>query len=236
MEQQVSCIPSSSLAVGSAKILSNKKVEDMEFYANEGKAVQIHVGDRTFARHAIKTKFVEIGDDYLELVRQFVLPVYQPGDILSMSEKIIALCQGRVIYEEDVKPGALAKFLSKFVHQTSAGPGAGNVFKMQFAIQLNGPVKVIWAAICAGVGKIFGKKGVFYDIVTETVFANAGSGTPGYDTAANVTETIPFTTAYSAAFPMAQRFIAATAAGSFVNAFPCKPLNQCLHSGSPFSW
>ena len=75
---------------------------------------------------------MEIGDDYLELMRTYVLPVYQEGDILSMSEKVIALCQGRVVYEKDVQPGFLAKFLSKFVHQTSAGPGAGNVFKMRF--------------------------------------------------------------------------------------------------------
>ncbi len=137
----------------------------MEFYANEGKAVHISVDGRNFARHAIQTKFVEIGDNYIDLVREFVLPVYQPGDILSMSEKVIALCQGRVIYEKDVQPGALARFLSKFVHQTSAGPGAGNVYKMQFAINLCGPVKVIFAAIAAGICKLFGKKGVFYDIV-----------------------------------------------------------------------
>ncbi len=137
----------------------------MEFYANEGKAVHIEVGGRAFARHAIKTRFVEIGDDYIELVRRFVLPVHQPGDILSMSEKIISLCQGRVVYEEDVKPGFLAKLLVRFVHQTSAGPGVGNVFKMQFAINLNGSLKVLWAAICAGFGKLFGKKGVFYDMM-----------------------------------------------------------------------
>ena len=51
-------------------------------------------------------------------------------------------------------------------------------------------------------GNASSPEGVFYDIVTETVFANAGSGSPGYDTSANVTETIPFTTACSAAFPM----------------------------------
>ncbi len=52
-------------------------------------------------------------------------------------------------------------------------------------------------------GNTSSPEGVFYDIVTETVFANAGSGSPGYDTAANVTETIPFTTACSAAFSTA---------------------------------
>ena len=51
-------------------------------------------------------------------------------------------------------------------------------------------------------GNTSSPEGVFYDKVTGTVFANAGSGSPGYDAAANVTETIPFTTAYSAAFPM----------------------------------
>ena len=52
-------------------------------------------------------------------------------------------------------------------------------------------------------GNTTAPEGVFYDKVTGKVFANAGTGTPGYDTAANVTETIPFTTACSAALPMA---------------------------------
>ena len=52
-------------------------------------------------------------------------------------------------------------------------------------------------------GNASSPEGVFYDKVTGQVFANAGTGTPGYDTAANVTETIPFTTACSAALPMA---------------------------------
>lgn len=137
----------------------------MEFYANEGKQVEIRVGERTFARHAIKTRFVQVGDDYIDLVRTYVLPVYQPGDLISMSEKVIALCQKRVVYENEVKPGFLARFLSRFVHQTSAGPGAGNPYKMQFALNQCGALKVIFAAVAAGIGKLFGKKGVFYDIV-----------------------------------------------------------------------
>ena len=51
-------------------------------------------------------------------------------------------------------------------------------------------------------GNASSPEGVFYDKVTGTVFANAGSGALGYDTSANVTETIAFTTACSAAFPM----------------------------------
>ena len=141
----------------------------MEFYANAGKSVQIGVKGKTYARHAIATHFVEVGESYIDLIERYVKPIYQPGDILSSSEKVIALCQKRIVTEEDCKPGFWAKVLSKCVHQTSAGPGMGLPVKMQFAINLCGLPKVIWAAICAAVGKVFRKKGVFYDMLGEEV-------------------------------------------------------------------
>lgn len=141
----------------------------MDFYANEGKAVTVEVGGRTFARHAVKTRFVNVGDDYIELLREYVLPIYKEGDILSSSEKIIALCQGRVVSEEEVRPGLLAKVLCRFVHQTSAGPGAGVPYKMQFAINECGALKVLWAAFRAAIDKIRGVKGTFYRITGPEV-------------------------------------------------------------------
>lgn len=138
----------------------------MEFTANEGKKVTIEAGGKKYARHAIQTHFVEIGEDYIALVEKYVKPLYQPGDILSVSEKIVALCQKRVVYKKDMKITRLAKFLSRFATQhTSAGIGVGEVCKMQFAIDHCGRFKVLWAAICAGFGKLVGKKGVFYNMV-----------------------------------------------------------------------
>ena len=137
----------------------------MEFHANAGKAVEITVAGKRYARHAITTHFVEVGESYIDLIERYVKPLYQPGDILSSSEKVIALCQRRVVTEAECKPGFWAKFLSRCVHQTSAGPGMGLPVKMQFAINLCGLPKVIWAAICAAVCKVFGKKGVFYDML-----------------------------------------------------------------------
>lgn len=110
----------------------------MDFYANEGKAVTIQANGKTYARHAITTHFVQVGENYIDLLERYVIPVYQPGDILSASEKVIALCQGRVVTEEQVKPGFWAKLLSRFVHQTAAGPGMGLPVKMQFAINFCG--------------------------------------------------------------------------------------------------
>ena len=141
----------------------------MDFYANEGKSVVIEAGGKKYARHAITTHFVQVGESYIDLMEKYVKPLYQPGDIVSSSEKVIALCQGRVVTEDECKPGFWARLLSRFVHQTSAGPGMGLPVKMQFAINICGLGKVIWAAICAGFGKLVGKHGVFYDMLGTEV-------------------------------------------------------------------
>lgn len=137
----------------------------MELSANENKQISILVGDKTYNRYAIKTHYVKIGEDYIEIIKKYVSPVYKEGDILSISEKIIALCQKRVIYKKDMKVSFIAKFLSKFAMSSDAGIGVDCPYKMQFAINHCGILKVIYAAICAGIGKLFKKKGIFYDIV-----------------------------------------------------------------------
>lgn len=136
-----------------------------ELKANENKKLEIQVGEKIYLRYAIPTHYVQIGEDYMEIIKKYVAPHYKEGDILSISEKIIALCQKRVIYKKDMKVSFLAKFLSKFAMRSDAGIGVDSPYKMQFAIDLCGPIKVIFAAILAGIGKLFHKKGIFYDIV-----------------------------------------------------------------------
>ena len=145
---------------------------------NENKSLTIHTSFGDFDRGAIKTHFVEIGEDYCELVKKYVLPVYEEGDILSVAEKIISLCQKNIIYKKDMHLSGLAKFLSKFASHSTAGIGVDNPWKMQFAIDHCGAPKIIWASIAAGVCKLFGKKGVFYDIAGPEV-----AGLDGFYTA-----------------------------------------------------
>lgn len=141
----------------------------MEFFANEGKNIEIEVNGETYLRHAIKTRFVKQGESYIDIFKEYVSPIYQEGDIVSSSEKIIALCQNRVVKREDVKIGFWAKFLSKFASKTEAGVGVGETIKMQYAIDTVGLLKVLWASIASAVTKLFGKRGVFYEIVGEEV-------------------------------------------------------------------
>ena len=141
----------------------------MEFIANHGKKVSIQVDGVTYLRHAIRTHFVGIGEDYIKLVERYALPLYQQGDILCISEKIIALCQRRVVFRDDLKVGKLARFLSRFASHSSAGIGVDSPYKMQFAIEHCGKGKVIWAALLAGIGKLLGKTGIFSRIVGQEV-------------------------------------------------------------------
>lgn len=141
----------------------------MKFKSNENKKVEIKVGRKVFKRHAIKTHFVNVGESYIEIIDKYVSPLYKEGDILSISEKIIALCQGRIVKRKDIKIGFLAKMLSKFASHPDTGVGVGETIKMQYAIDKVGAFKCLYAAFASGVTKLFGKKGVFYEIVGQEV-------------------------------------------------------------------
>ena len=47
----------------------------MEYYHNPGKALEIEVAGERYLRHGIRTHFVEVGEDYLDLFRRYVVPV-----------------------------------------------------------------------------------------------------------------------------------------------------------------
>lgn len=141
----------------------------MELKSNENKKLEIEVEGGKYNRYAIKTHFVKIGESYIDIIEKYIKPIYEKGDFISISEKIISLCQKRVIYKKDLKVSKLAKFLSRFAMSSDAGIGVDSPYKMQVAINLCGRLKVIYAAILAGIGKIFKKKGIFYDIVGQEI-------------------------------------------------------------------
>ena len=150
----------------------------MEFIANEGKSVEIDVNGKTYLRHAIKTRFIKPGESYMDVFREYVEPLYKEGDIVAVSEKVIALCQNRIIKREDIKIGFWAKILSRFASRRAAGVGigVGETIKMQYAIDEVGLFKVLWASAASAVTKMFGVKGVFYRIVGLEV-----SGLDGFE-------------------------------------------------------
>ena len=116
-------------------------------------------------RYGIQTHFVEEGESYVDLVQRYVVPIYEKGDFLSISEKVIAMCQDNTVYMEDLKIGWMARILSRFGKKTNSGIGVTEVHKLQLMIDLKGPLHVLWAAFAGAIGKIFGKHGLFYLIL-----------------------------------------------------------------------
>ena len=80
----------------------------------------IKLNDCEFERLAIQTHFVQRGESYLELINKYALPLYEKGDVLSISEKVISMCQNNTVEKKDVKLGFWAKFLSKFASSNNS--------------------------------------------------------------------------------------------------------------------
>src|SRR5689334_13784696 len=67
------------------------------------KSPTISVGGASFLRIPVKTRVVMPEDDILEIVREYAGSQIQPGDIVFMSEKVVAITQGRAIPTDTIR-------------------------------------------------------------------------------------------------------------------------------------
>jgi hypothetical protein len=136
---------------------------------NDNKKLNIEVNKKIYSRIPIKTHFVKVHENLDDIIQQYVKPKIQKDDIVFISQKVLALCLGNIVYKKDLKLSKFAKFLSKFAQQTSAGPAVGDPYKMQIAINSAGLPRILFAAFCAAIGKIFKIKGVFYRVAGNQI-------------------------------------------------------------------
>ncbi|MBQ9859941.1 MAG: F420-0--gamma-glutamyl ligase [Clostridia bacterium] len=127
------------------------------------------VGGVRYERYGVKTHFVQRGEDYVEILRQYVLPLYQAGDVVTLGEKVISMCQDNTVEKKDVKLSFWAKFLSRFATSNHNGIGMNEPYKLQLAINMKGLPRVLWGCVCGVIGKIIGKRGLFYKVVGQDV-------------------------------------------------------------------
>ena len=91
-----------------------------------------------------------------------------------LSEKVVAITQGRSYFVWDIKVGRPARVLSRYVTRTPAGIGLGSPFTMQLAIQEAGLPRVLYASAGGAIGKVLGRKGMFYELVGNNINAIDG--------------------------------------------------------------
>ena len=138
----------------------------MELTPNEGKNCIIEVDGVRYERLPIRTHLITAEDDILDVAEKYGSPVLtQPGDMLFITEKIVACTQGRAIPLKDIKPRKLAYWLSDKVTKTPHGIGLGMPETMEYALRECGVLRILFAAFVAVIGKkLFHKKGWFYKV------------------------------------------------------------------------
>ncbi len=144
------------------------------FEPNTGKKLTIELTSGTYARLPIKTHVITDKDDIVDIVKRYVQPHLKNGDFIFISERIVAITQGRAYPIRDIHPSRLATFLSKFVHKSPYGIGLGSPWTMELAIREAGVPRMLVATFVAAITKPFGMKGVFYRVVGNNINAIDG--------------------------------------------------------------
>ena len=137
------------------------------FKPNSGKKIAIVVQGEIYLRLPIQTRLIQENDNLAMLLQEYVVPHLKDGDLVFISEKIVAITQGRIIRIKDVKISWLARFLAKRVNNKVNTPdfmgyGHGTAPAMELFIQEAGYPRVIFAAFVSMVTRPFGIKGLFY--------------------------------------------------------------------------
>ena len=130
----------------------------------------------------VRTRLIAPGEDLERLIREATHGIARPGDVVVIAETGVAIAQSRFIPAEFIRPSRLALVLSR---HAGALATVSQPESMQLVIDQAGPRKVLFAVIAHVLGRLRGRRGVFYEILGEAIAAIDGyTGTlPPYERA-----------------------------------------------------
>lgn len=151
---------------------------------NAGKALEVEVRGKRYQRIPVKTRLIGPDDDIVDIARTFASALLVDGDVLFITEKIVAITQGRAYPVAEIRPRRLATVLSRYVTRTPAGIGLGMPETMEMALRECGTPRILLAAAVAAVGKRLGRTGDFYRIAgwrAQSIDGPTSGTIPPYD-------------------------------------------------------
>jgi hypothetical protein len=98
------------------------------------------------------------------VVRRYLGELGNDARLVAVSERMVAITQGRSYPISEIRPGRLARFLERHVTRPGYGIGLGSAETMQLAIDEVGAPRILLAAAASAVTKPFGVHGVFYRV------------------------------------------------------------------------
>lgn len=119
----------------------------------------------------LRTPLVRPGDDLVETVALAVRGIARGGDVIAVSESALAIAQGEFVGAERIRPSKLAYAMAR-----RAGPMAtiSQPESMQLVIDQAGLWKVLYATLLQFVGRAFGRRGAFYEVMGDAIAAFDG--------------------------------------------------------------
>ena len=141
---------------------------------NPDRVLHATVDGTVYARHPVRTHLVTDADDAIAVVRQYVTPLPPETVLVAVSERMVAITEGRSYPMTSIRPGRLARFLVRFVTRPGYGIGLGTAETMQLAITEVGAPRILLAAAVSGLTKPFGVHGLFYRIAGRQAAAIDG--------------------------------------------------------------
>lgn len=140
--------------------------------------------DRRYDRFAVVTHLVVPGEPIRRTLAPYLEGHVGRGDVVAVSEKIVAIAEGRAIPLRTIHPGPLARCLARQVSQLGHGLGLRRPETMEMAIREAGAARILAAAAVGAVGRLLGRRGDFYRVAGRAVAAIDGPGPdtiPPYD-------------------------------------------------------
>ena len=132
-------------------------------------ALTIDVAGEQWDRIGTKTHLISILEPLDPIIKDQVVPQFQPGDWIAISEKVVTISQGRVVHIDVVKASPLAKFIVKGVKKYDNDIGYSLPEKMQVAIWQAGYFRMIAALVGGTATRLFGRHGDFYRIAGNRI-------------------------------------------------------------------
>ncbi len=134
------------------------------FQANPNRALAIRLRNRDYLRIPLRTPVLTSESNLAHVVERYAVPHARPGDILFISEKAVAVTQGRAIPENEIRIGFTARVLWRYVAKVPYGIGLRRPSSMQCAVNECGAWRIWLAAGAGAIGKLAGRKGDFYRV------------------------------------------------------------------------
>jgi F420-0:gamma-glutamyl ligase len=131
---------------------------------NEDRALHATVHGVVYARHPVRTHLVTASDDAAAVVTRYLGQLPEDTRLVAVSERMVAITQGRSYPIKDIRPGRLARLLERHVTRPGYGIGLGSAETMELAIREVGAPRILLAAAASAVTKPFGVHGVFYRV------------------------------------------------------------------------